>query len=437
MRTLLANAPHRLLPISLSQLVGLACGVAGVKITSHLIAPEDYGTYGLFLSCAPLGMWVVHAGLLKFISRHWAGSADRRSLRREILKAGLRKLPWLALATLAAVLLLLPSAGLAAWPLLFTATVLLSCAAFAQLALQSLRLHWHDFAVSASGSLSRTLLPPLLYLAAHRSLTALFAGFVTHTLILAAAGTWLLRRHEVRSRAAPSAPAPRQLESLYVGPLFLTLAVAAWTLTAVNRWIVAGCFGTDAAGFFTLAANLTIIVAGMPGTILLQYCQPTLFALPSASRQERHALARRVDQIALGYTAVAVGGVLVLRACSPWLIGPVIAETYRASLPYILGAGCFLAATTTAHFFHVLLLAGKRERACGPVDLSTAAVLILGGIVSAAAGESWFNHWLTATPLVPWLLTRPLARRQLFRDDDASRKLTPLPPAAHHDEGRG
>jgi O-antigen/teichoic acid export membrane protein len=411
---LLRLDPSRLLPIALSQVVGLACGIAGVKITSQLIAPSDYGTYGLFLSCAPLGMWVIHAGLLKFVSRHWADSPDRQSLLREIFRAGAGKLPWLALATLAATLLLLPAHWLPGWPLLFAAAALLSFAAFAQISLQAVRRHWADFTVSAAGSLTRTLLPPLLYVTTSHTLSALFTGFVGHTLTLALVGLWFVRKENHLAPATPVA-APRQLESVYEGHLFIALSVASWTLTAVNRWIVAGFFGADAAGFFTLAASLTIIVASMPGTIFIQYAQPGLFAAPSITLDDRHALARRIDRIALAYTLLALCGVFALRLLSPWLIGPFIAEAYRDSLPFILGAGCFAIAATAAQFYHVLLLAGKRERACGPVDLSTAAILIAGGVISAAAGESWFTHWLTVTPLIPWLLTRPLARRYLLR----------------------
>ena len=88
----------RLVPITLSQVVGLACGVAGVKLVTRLVPPGDYGAYGIFLTFTPLGMWVVHAGLVKFVGRHWAATRDRSALLREVAGAALRKTPWLLLA---------------------------------------------------------------------------------------------------------------------------------------------------------------------------------------------------------------------------------------------------------------------------------------------------------------------------------------------------
>ena len=92
-----AHFRDRLLPITLSQAVGFLCGLAGVKIATRLVSPADYGAYGVFLTFTPLGIWVVHAGLIKFTARHWAASPNRGALLREVLRASGRKLPWLAI----------------------------------------------------------------------------------------------------------------------------------------------------------------------------------------------------------------------------------------------------------------------------------------------------------------------------------------------------
>lgn len=398
----------RLLPIALSQAVGLLCGIIGIKITSRLIAPADYGAYGLFLSCAPLGIYVVHAGLIKFVSRHWAGSPHRAGLLREVLGAGARKMPWLALLTLGASAAFFGERWWAFWPLLFLSTVFVSLAWTAQTALQAERAHWADFTLSVVGSVTRAFGPPLLYGALGGALILLPVGFALHTFLAASIGSIFLWR---QSRGCGPRPAAAQLSNLYEGPLFVALAVAGWLLVSVNRWIVAASFGADAAGYFTLASNLTLIVTAMTGGIFVQYFQPGIFAAPSTSLADRRVLAGRIDRIAALYTAVALAGVVGIRAVTPWLIGPLIDERYQASLDYLVGAGCFGAAVVIGQFFHMLLLAGRSERACGPVDLSGTAVLITGSALAALfGGKTWFLRWLTLAPLIPWALNRRMAR---------------------------
>jgi O-antigen/teichoic acid export membrane protein len=416
MRLTAASFRDRLLPIALSQGVGLVCGVVGVKFVSRLVPPADYGVYGVFISFTPLGMWVVHAGLLKFVARHWAESRDRRGLLGEVLRAGARKIPWLAVATLGAVFTFFPERWALGGGLLFAAALMLSLLMLVQTALQAARAHWRDLGVSSFASIARTALPPLFYVFAGGTAPLLMGGFALYA-FLAASVAWLFLRHHIHT-SAPEAPANQttspQLSAVYDGPLFVGLAIAGWMLTAVNRWIVAGFFGAEAAGFFTLASTLTLIVTAMIGVIFLQYFQPALFALPYATTRERQALARRVDQLALAYTSVALAGVLVLHGGTPWLIGPFIAESYRPMLGYVAGAGCFGVATTAAQFFSVMLLATRRETGCGPIELSAAALLIGGGVLSAAVGgETWFLRWLLVTPLTPWVLNRALARRYL------------------------
>jgi len=81
----------------------------------------------------------------------------------------------------------------------------------------------------------------------------------------------------------------------------------------------------------------------------------------------------------------------------------------------ILAAGYFGTSIITAQFFHTMLLAGRREKSCGPVDSITALVLAGGGLAAAALSEHAFLLWLAVTPLVPWLVTRPLARHYYFK----------------------
>ena len=122
----------RLLPIALGQVIGMGCGVIGVKISSYLVAPADYGQYGLFLTATPLGMWVVHAGLIKFTASYWGKTHNRTRLLHEMRPAFARKLPWLALATATVALIIAPQDRLVVFLLLlFTATLLSGTAAAA------------------------------------------------------------------------------------------------------------------------------------------------------------------------------------------------------------------------------------------------------------------------------------------------------------------
>ncbi len=404
----------RLIPISIAQGFGVACGIAGMKLNSHLLPPETLGVYGVFLTLAPLGMWVVHAGVIKSIGRHWAASPSRPELLRQAIALWLRRLPWLALLAVPAAVALsrlgaptIPSIWLAVFP----AAALLVIGALAQSALQAERAHWRDCAVSVSGSASRTFAPLACFVFGGGTLHSLWTGFGLHALIFAAAGALALRSYW---RGAPDVRAPTPMNSTYRGPLFILLATAGWVLSGINRWLVAGFFGETEAGYFTLAGGAALVVSATLGSVFVQYFQPGFFAL--GDQLNGHApLARRVDRVAVGYVVAALGAIGAFAWVSPLLVGGLIDERYRDALPWILPAGCFGVALLTTVFYQSLLLAGHCEKACGPVELITAAVLALGCAGSAALGKTWFSQWLIFTPLVPWVLTRPMALHYLFR----------------------
>ena len=405
----LKDVPNRLLPILLSQCVGLACGIAGVKLATRWIDPADYGRYGVFLGFTPLGMWVVHAGLIKFVLRHWA-AGDRPALWAGVVRTARRRLHWLALVSAGAAYFLAGASGWRVFPFVLGAAIALSGATLAQSALQAGRQHWRDLAVNVAGSTSRSFLPPLLYVATGAGVFALYGGFLLHSLILvgaAWAALWPSWTDGNRELVKPDAA--------YDGSLFTVLAAFGWLLAGVNRWLVAAFEGAEIAGYFTLAVALATIVTALLNAVAVQFVQPVLFALPTDTPAARCILAKKVDQVALVSWALSLVGLALLRGVMPWLVGPLVHPKYLPALGYIVPAGCFFVAAGTTAYFDIMLMAVKRERACGPVDLSAATVLILGGVIGAWAGPGWFKGWLLATPLLPWVLSRSLARYYYFR----------------------
>lgn len=392
--------------------MGFLCGVAGVWINSQLVTPEDYGRYGVFLTFTPLGMWVIHAGLVKLLQRHWAAHADKPALWQTVAQSARRRLPWLALASIAAALLLGVRGWLVAAPLIFVAAAALSYATLATVALQAERRHWEDLCASVGGSATRTFLPPLGYFLSGGMLGALYAGFAFHAVVFAALALFLLRPRSGRSEAPT--PAPGAIFTTFTGPMFSVLAVAGWALTGLNRWLAAFFFGASTTGYFTLASNIAFIVPAMLGTLFMQYYLPELVAAPQRTVDERRGLAARFDRIALGFWLMALAAVAVVRLVLPALIGTLVDPQYGAALDFVVPVGCFFAALTTGSFYQQLLIVGHRERDCGPVELSFAAVLGIGGLFAAIAGVEVFRFWLLATALVPWLVLRPLARRAFF-----------------------
>jgi O-antigen/teichoic acid export membrane protein len=397
----------------LAQVTGLACGIVGIRIMSHLVAPDDLGTYGVFLTFTPIGMWIVHSGLIKFVGRSWA-AGDHSTLVPAIARTWTRKLGWLLLASAIASALIArttPLSLVAIFVAVLLAAAFLSLGALAQTALQASRHNWFDLAASASGSITRTFLPPIAFVAI--GVIGLYAGFVLHTAVLAAlacVGVLLTRKKRTAStgqtRVAP----------IYEGTLFTTLAFVGWMLAGQNRWFVAFFFGRTITGHFTLASNVALIIPSMLGAVILQWLQPRLYALgDNSTYEQRHRLSRELDRGAVACFACGLIGVVGLRLAAPYLIGPLIAARYADCVDWLLPVGCFGLSTTVAGFYHTLLLAGRREQACGPVDLSSAAVWTAGGAITAEIGPETFRTWLMLTAIVPWVVTRPLARRHFFR----------------------
>lgn len=403
-----AEFRQRLLPIALAQGVGLACGLAGVSVTTKWIHPEALGRYALFLTLVPLGMLVFHAGPAKYLARHWARSGDRRALAVRATTTALRRLPWLALTVGAAAFVWARDGWLTTALFAFLAASLLSVITYALTALQAVRAHWEDCAASAVGSVTRSFLPPLFFLLAGGQAWSLMGGFVGYTAVTAFVYLLLARRH----LGPKSADRPLPESGVYEGRLFLALAVGQWALQAVARWSAATWYGAEFTGLFSLAANIALIPTTMLGSIVLQYSQPKLFAADWESATARRLLATHLDRLAAVVTLMGLGGLAALHLLTPRLVGVWIAPSYTQALPWIFPAGCLALAAVLGQIFQLGLLATHQEGRCGPSDLGLSVFLIAGTLALAAVSpSSGWRLWLLAAPLWPWLWSRTWVRR--------------------------
>ena len=403
----------RLLPIALGQAAGLAAGIAGVSLVTRWVAPADYGVYGIFASFVPLGYGVVFIGLVKFVTRQWRETADRRGLAGDVIGALAQKTGWLIVPAVGAAWF--APEGARSWfaAALFFSAVVMGLVQLGQAALQAERAHWRDCAAMIGITGSRSLLPPLLYVATGWGVRAMLLGFCAHALIALASVAATLRRP---TRAAEADPRSRpRLTTDYAGQRFVVLALVNWGLLGTGRWTVTFFFGREAAGYFTLASNIGLILPAMLGAMLLQWRQPVWFeqAVTTSPRK----VASDVDRFAALYTVAALGATLALRAAMPWLTGTLVDARYEGAAEFVLATGFFVAAVTLCGFYHALLIALRQEAACTRADLAGAGVLIGGAVGSAALGLEWLKGWLLVSPTVPWLVNRHIARAAANRAD--------------------
>lgn len=408
-----ASLRSRFVPIVLSHGFAVLCGLVGIRLVSRFVPPERLGPFGVFITFTTLGMWIFHSGLIKYVGRHWAASSDKKIFLRIVLRSWVRRLPWLAVASALGALFLTRSSELSLATLsllLFAAASLLSLATLFQTALQAAQSHWRDLGVVTLSSSTRSFAPPLLF-AGLLSVSGLYLGFALHSFVAASAAflfcSPMLKEGRKRSNAGTA-----EIPEVYEGSLFLSLAIAGWALSGVNRWLAVLSLSEAEAGYFTLASNIALVVPAVVGGIVQQFSQPAVFRKGDERDSERE-LARHADRLALVFFAAASAGLLLLRFSAPWLVGPLIDEKYRPALAWLLPAGLFGAATGATAYYSMALLALKREKACAPVEIGTAVLLLAGGLGFAFSGPRIFKIWLLCSPLVLLLWTRPLALRYL------------------------
>jgi hypothetical protein len=391
---------RQIVPLAGVQIIGLLCGVVGVRWTSAVIPPDLLGWYGLLLSAVQCGIVVTHQGLIKHVQRAWSPATPGRPFSRTLVRASAMPTLWLG-ACMAAVLVVLHATGgvpmrpgIFAW--LIVANLGVVAAVVLQTALLSEERYWANLGANAVSSVTRSFGPPLLVTLVGATLAVVSSAFLLHLALTVACGAWLLRGAWQR----PSAPATEGKPELgSTLRAFAAAGLCGWIAAAASRWFAAGVLDADHVGYFVLAGNLAAVVPAALGGILVNYSFPRVFARARAGAAPRETLRETHRTVAL----VMIGsqaGLVALAFLAPWLIGLVIASRYAPATTWLLATGGAALAATTTQFYHNALLAQKRENDCVRLSVMSGLVRMaaMGGacLISAAT----FRTTLIA---VPWL----------------------------------
>lgn len=398
------------IPIGLSQLVAVACGLAGVRLSTRLVPPEQLGVYGLFLSLVPLGTALTHAGLIKHFSRHWVTAPDKPGYLRHWLRHSLRPLAWVpglgVLAGFAGVLA--PETWLG--PAILVVATLAGVYALAfQLGVQSAQRYWTDLGLTSIAALTRTFLPLLAFAVTGGRLAALFGGFTLHALILAGAGLLTLRQV---TPALPPVSAPAPAESIENYQFFFLLGGGlALANQGMVRWSAGLAFDDVTLGHITLAGNLGMIGPTILAGALWQFSFPRLLATHRAG--DPSALRRAGNRVLLVYLGTCLAAAAALFLLLPWLAGWLVAERYLVALPYVLPLFSFGSGLGGLSLIHGELLVLDRPKAGLRVGLVATTLLAVGTFFSASLGLRLFLDWLSLSPLLVLPVAWAVMRRAL------------------------
>ena len=401
----------RLLPLIAVQVVGLVCGIVGVRWSSSIVPPEILGVYGLLVSTHTFAAFVTHQGLVQYTQRHWTPETAGRSYVGLLTRSMVRPTVWLGIGLAAVLAFFISGAGVAIvwtwWGWMLAVNLFALGAHVVHAALQAEQRYWAHFAVSAVASVTRSFLPLLLVLVSNVTLAALGAGFFLHiTLWLAAGALGMLRawRRRDTSTGQPMEPPERMLRA------FLGVGLCGWIASNSPRWFAALALTPQTTGFFMLAANLSAVVPAAISLIGVGYTFPPLFAASRAG-----ASRKQLFDMTNGHVAVALlsgqAALFILAWYGPRLVGVVVDAKYTTSMRWLLASGGGALATVSASFYCNLLLAQNRERACFLLLFaSTAFRIALLAALALTLNEEGFRHGLSLlawpTAALEWLIVR-------------------------------
>lgn len=411
------NRLVHLLPLAAIQVVGLACGLIGVRWSSAIVLPEAMGIYGLLLSAQQMATAVTHQGFIKHVQRFWTPRTPAGPYVRLLLAASGWPLAWLAGGLALVMIFFRVSAGFSFsldwWAWLIAVNVLAVASAAAQAALQAEEKYWTGFFVATIGAATRSFLPPLMVVLGGSTVLMLGTGYFLHAVVFTVAAVWALHAawRRVATPGAEAVEAPQKMVRAFLGA-----GLFGWIAAAAPRWFAAQALTPEATGYFMLAANLAMIVPAAASLIGQNYSFPALFAA-SRDGAANATLFQITNRTVAAVMLVTQAGLLVLAWCGPRLVGVLVDPRYAPAMGWILAAGGGILATLTAPLFCNLLIARNREAAC--VWLTAASGIFRVAILAAlaAAKPEWFRAGLVWLPwptvaLEWWLTRRWLARAQ-------------------------
>jgi hypothetical protein len=397
------------LPIGLGQIVAFASGLAGIRLATQWVPPNDFGVYGLFLSLVPLGGMLTHAGLIKHFSRHWLSAPNRAIYLRDWSLAGLRPALWLLFLgmVVGGMQLLAPAVVIGALALIVAGHAG-ACAQAFHLGVQSAGRYWTDFGLTAINSTTRTFFPLLSIAVSGGSLVALIYGFVIHAVVIATLGLWIITRlgRNLPMAKDQSAVIPASLE-IYTR-YFLVNGIMAVLNQGVIRWCASVAYDATTLGYITMAGNLASVGPSMLAGALWQYHYSKLLA--SHHTGDRIAVRHRANRALVSMVVGCVIGGVTLAAVLPHLPNLLIAESYRDALSYVLPLFAFYTGLCG-----LTLLQGESlvlDRPGLVVCISLVGTLFLSGgtILTTLLAPNHLVLWLWICPLptlgCAWLLVR-------------------------------
>ena len=397
---------HVWLPLGLSQVIGIGCGLGAVAWVTRLVPPTVMADYGLWLSFATLGAWVVHAGWQLDTTRFWARTPDRTAYRTIVARGIGRQLPLLALACLVAggVLATTEGRGVFWWlvPGLFAANIGFTAFTWGLKALQADRQHGRQCVVNAVHSLGRSFLPLVGASLAGASALVLSSGYVVAVLIAGGAALLLLNWH---SPDTADLPAGRPIDPRDLRPAAWSGALD-WLLQVVNRWIAILILGELTGGFFVLATNLAMLAPNFAGGVVNAAYAPRIFA-----KQTTTTTLRVADESAVLVGVSATLAVLALHGLAPVLVGNLIGAPYESAISWIAPIGLFATGLVIGNQYQNLLQAHGLYAHAKRLRLGLTIVALLGGGITATVGETWFAGWLMAFPVASVIAERQWARQ--------------------------
>lgn len=379
------------IPILLSQAVALGTGLAGIHLSSRFVSPETYGHYSLFLTLVPVAALITHAGLIRHAARHWAQEPDRRAYLHWLLQASVRPSALvLGAAILGIVLALLQgrSAWAAGFGLAALATLAGALSQVAQNCLQTARLYWTDFLVTATGSTTRTFLPIIAVVWCSESFLVMSGAFLVHASITAALGYALWRRHSLGTGHTIIHHGSADYLRNFAITGLLNLFNA-----GVVRWVIGAYYSADAVGYVSLAGNIGFAITGILSNACAQFFFPRLLV---DSGPRIHTTRRTF--VLYGFAAVSIGGILHIML--PWLVGTLLAPTYAPALPFVLpmyalGTSIGALALVQNHY-----LAEKQVSSATMFSSLFSITLALGLIIAARHSLTTASRFLFVTPLL-------------------------------------